>query len=675
MTLSSQLFEQAQALFPGGVNSPVRAFKSVGGTPVFFKEGRGAYLIDVDGKEYIDYVGSWGSMILGHCNPAVVEAAREAVGHFLSFGAPSVQEIELGKRIIELMPSMEKIRFMNSGTEATMTALRLARGYTGRNKIIKFKGCYHGHSDFLLAKAGSGVLTLGIPSTPGVPASVTEHTLIADYNQLDEVVLLFKNNGHDIAAVIVEPVCGNMGFVLPQEGFLQGLRALCDQYGALLLFDEVMTGFRVALGGAQALFNVKPDLTTLGKVIGGGMPVGALGGRAEIMDYLAPLGGVYQAGTLSGNPLVMTIGLATINQLATPGFFARLSKTTNILVQGLNELGDRLGIPLHALSRGGMFGFFFNPKKEIAHFSDIAEGNEALFNCFFHGMLDKGIYLAPSMFEAGFVSICHGQDEIDKTLSAAEETLQDSVTKNLMPPRRSLAEAPREKTHQEALIQTADYFNQTGFDRWKLIYSNSDKANFVQKIIRKGHNQIIDSLIKYLTETNNIRGKRFCDAGCGVGMVAIELSKQEPSAIFASDISQAMVNEAKSRYQQQGNLKTETHFTVSNLEDLQGKFDNVICLDVIFHYPQEVAEQMVDKLFQLGNHMVIISFAPYSIFFAGWKKLGGFFPGAKKATRAHLLKMKPFINLAKKYNFKPVFIKKTKAVFYYSTLVIFEKKP
>lgn len=667
MTLSSQLFEQAQALFPGGVNSPVRAFKSVGGTPVFFKEGRGAYLIDVDGKEYIDYVGSWGPMILGHCNNTVVEAAREALGHFLSFGAPSVQEIELGKRIIELMPAMEKIRLMNSGTEATMTAIRLARGYTNRNKIIKFKGCYHGHSDCLLAKAGSGVLTLGIPSTPGVPASVTEHTLIADYNRLDEVALLFKNYGQDIAAIIVEPICGNMGFVLPQEGFLQGLRSLCDQYGALLIFDEVMTGFRVALGGAQSLFNIKPDLTTLGKVIGGGMPVGALGGRADIMDYLAPVGGVYQAGTLSGNPLVMTVGLATIEQLAAPGFFDRLSKTTDSLVHGLNELGERLGLPLQAFSRGGMFGFFFNPKKEIANFSDVAEGNEALFNFFFHGMLDKGVYLAPSMFEAGFVSICHSQDDIDKTLSAAEETLKDALKKKFNASDEALS------AHQEALTQTADYFNQTGFERWKLIYSQSDKANFIQKRIRKGHQQVVENLISYLKETDNIRNKSFCDAGCGVGIVAIELSKQSPSVIFASDISEAMVTEAKNRYSQQGNLKTKAQFSVSNLEDLQGKFDNVICLDVIFHYPQPAAEQMVDKLFQLADKMVIISFAPHSVLLAAWKKIGELLPGAKKATRAYLLKMKPFINLAKKYDFKPVFIKKTNAVFYYSTLVIFEK--
>ncbi|MDX1838727.1 glutamate-1-semialdehyde-2,1-aminomutase [Legionella taurinensis] len=429
MTLSTQYFEQAQALFPGGVNSPVRAFKSVGGTPVFFKEGRGAYLIDVDGHEYIDYVGSWGPMILGHCNKAVIEAAREALGHFLSFGAPSVQEIQLGERITELMPALEKIRMMNSGTEAAMTAIRLARGYTGRNKIIKFKGCYHGHSDCLLAKAGSGVLTLGIPSTPGVPASVTEHTLIANYNRLDEVAMLFDTYSEDIAAIIVEPICGNMGFVLPEDGFLQGLRALCDQHNAVLIFDEVMTGFRVALGGAQSLFNIRPDLTTLGKVIGGGMPVGALGGRADIMDCLAPVGGVYQAGTLSGNPFVMTVGLATINQLTEPGFFDRLSQTTESLIQGFNDLGERLGVPLHGASRGGMFGYFFNPDKRIANFDDVAKGDETLFNLFFHGMLNKGVYLAPSMFEAGFVSICHGRQEIEKTLSAAEDTLKETLKK------------------------------------------------------------------------------------------------------------------------------------------------------------------------------------------------------------------------------------------------------
>ena len=357
MNHSSELFNRASRLIPGGVNSPVRAFKGVGGNPIFFKQGRGAYLTDVDDKQYIDYVGSWGPLILGHCHPGVIDAVGRALHQGMSFGAPTELELSLAQQIITLMPNIEKIRMVNSGTEATMTAIRLARGYTKKNKIIKFNGCYHGHSDSLLVKAGSGLLTLGIPSTPGIPESITQHTLVVDFNDLEHTTRLFEAYGDDIAAVIIEPIAGNMGFVLPKPDFLQGLRRLCDQYHALLIFDEVMTGFRVALGGAQAVYSIIPDITTLGKVIGGGMPVGALGGKKEILSYLAPEGPVYQAGTLSGNPLAMAAGLATLEEVAKAEFYQHLQKTSQALISGLTDITSRLDIPFTGKCLGGMFGF------------------------------------------------------------------------------------------------------------------------------------------------------------------------------------------------------------------------------------------------------------------------------------------------------------------------------
>ncbi|MDP3269083.1 MAG: glutamate-1-semialdehyde 2,1-aminomutase [Legionella sp.] len=410
-------------MIPGGVNSPVRAFKGVGGDPVFFKQGAGAYLIDVDDKKYIDYVGSWGPLILGHCHPAVIDAVTSVLHSGMSFGAPTQLEIQLAAKVISLMPSIEKIRMVNSGTEATMTAIRLARGYTNKNKLIKFNGCYHGHSDGLLVKAGSGLLTLGIPSTPGIPKSITEHTLTADFNNLEQVTQLFEKYPNDIATVIVEPIAGNMGFVLPKQEFLKGLRDLCDKYQAVLIFDEVMTGFRVGLGGAQGLFDIKPDITTLGKVIGGGMPVGALGGKAEIMSFLAPEGPVYQAGTLSGNPLAMAAGLATLTQIEKPDFFVSLSKITNSLIQSLLSVANAIGVPMIASSAGGMFGFNFTNKAQVYDYADVAQSDEAYFKKFYHGMLEEGIYLAPSMFEAGFVSYAHGSVEIAKTQEAAEKVM------------------------------------------------------------------------------------------------------------------------------------------------------------------------------------------------------------------------------------------------------------
>jgi len=431
MTYSQQLFNEAQAVIPGGVNSPVRAFKGVGGTPIFMKKGRGAYIVDVDDKHYIDYVGSWGPLILGHCHPAVVAAVKNALENGMSYGAPTELEIRLAEKIISHMPSIEKIRMVNSGTEATMTAIRLARGYTHRNKIIKFNGCYHGHSDGLLAKAGSGLLTLGIPSTPGIPLSVTEHTLTANFNDLDETTRLFDQYKKDIAAVIVEPVAGNMGFVLPNPEFLKGLRQLCDNNHTVLIFDEVMTGFRVGLGGAQGVYNITPDLVTLGKVIGGGMPVGALGGKEAIMACLAPLGPIYQAGTLSGNPLAMAAGLATLKEIEKPGFFENLSSISNSLVRGLEEVAHSLGIPFCGDSLGGMFGFCFNKKAHVVDYADVAASDEDLFKRFFHGMLGQGIYFAPSMYEAGFVSSAHQQEEIRLTKEAALNVLTHCLETNV----------------------------------------------------------------------------------------------------------------------------------------------------------------------------------------------------------------------------------------------------
>lgn len=427
MKRSKALFTEAQRYIPGGVNSPVRAFKGVGGDPIFFARGEGAYLIDVDEKRYIDYVGSWGPLILGHCHPRILAAVTRVLHDGMSFGAPTELEIDLAKKIIALMPSIEQIRMVNSGTEATMTAIRLARAFTKKDAIIKFNGCYHGHNDSLLVKAGSGLLTLGIPSSPGIPSSITEHTLTADFNNLEQVNQLFKKHGAQIAAIILEPIAGNMGFVLPDPVFLQGLRVLCNEYGALLIFDEVMTGFRVALGGAQALYHIKPDLTTLGKIIGGGMPVGAIGGRKDIMSYLAPLGPVYQAGTLSGNPLAMAAGLASLIELETPQFYENLSATTQRLSEGLKEIALRLDIPFWTASLGGMFGFCFNPQQEIRNFNDVAASDLHLFQDFYHGMLEEGVYFAPSMYEAGFVSSAHQALEIEVTLEKAEKVLRTLV--------------------------------------------------------------------------------------------------------------------------------------------------------------------------------------------------------------------------------------------------------
>ncbi|WED44368.1 glutamate-1-semialdehyde 2,1-aminomutase [Legionella cardiaca] len=431
MTNSQQLFAQAQTVIPGGVNSPVRAFKGVGGNPIFFKQGKGAYLIDVDNKKYIDYVGSWGPLILGHCESKVVNAVSEVLHSGMSFGAPTELEVKLAQKIIKIMPAIEKIRMVNSGTEATMTAIRLARGFTKKNKIIKFNGCYHGHNDSLLVKAGSGLLTLGIPSTPGIPASITEHTLTADFNNLEQTAALFEQYRDDIAAIIVEPVAGNMGFVPPKPGFLQGLRELCDIHEAVLIFDEVMTGFRVALGGAQALFNVTPDLTTLGKIIGGGMPVGAIGGKSVIMSHLAPEGAVYQAGTLSGNPLAMAAGLATLTEIEKPGFYETLGQNTAMMISSLAEVVASFKIPFCYDSLGGMFGFCFNTKKQVFDYNDVASSDEVLFKQFFHGMLQQGVYFAPSMYEAGFVSSAHQKEEIRMTVAAAESVLANITKVNV----------------------------------------------------------------------------------------------------------------------------------------------------------------------------------------------------------------------------------------------------
>ncbi len=421
MSRSHQLLEEAQRYIPGGVNSPVRAFNGVGGDPVFFKSGHGAYLIDEDGREYVDYVGSWGPMILGHAHPKIIEAVAASIKNGLSFGAPTEIEIKLAKKVCEIMPSIEMIRMVNSGTEATMSAIRLARGYTKRNKIIKFEGCYHGHADFLLVAAGSGALTLGVPNSAGVPESIAQHTLIAEFNRLDSVSALFEKYGDDIAGVIVEPVPGNMNCIPPQPGFLQGLRDLCTRYGSVLIFDEVMTGFRVALGGAQAHYQVKPDLTTLGKVIGGGMPVGAFGGRADIMRCIAPLGPVYQAGTLSGNPVAMTAGLTGLTLLTEDKkFYEKLTATTQRLMDGLVARAKAANIDLCTTAVGGMFGIFFTDAKNITTFADVKKCNIDLFKRFFHGMLEEGVYLAPSAYEAGFVSSAHGEGEINKTFAAAE---------------------------------------------------------------------------------------------------------------------------------------------------------------------------------------------------------------------------------------------------------------
>lgn len=411
--------QAAEALIPGGVNSPVRAFKAVGGKPRFIHSAKGAYLTDVDGNQLLDYVGSWGPMILGHAHPAVIQAVIETAHNGLSFGAPCELEIQLAKVICERIDSIDKVRMVNSGTEATMTAIRLARGVTGRAKIVKFEGCYHGHVDSLLVKAGSGALTLGTPSSPGIPLGATQDTLVAEFNNLDSVAALFERYGHEIACIIVEPIAGNMNMLLPEPQFLKGLREICDRYHSLLIFDEVMTGFRVGYQGVQTFVDVVPDITTLGKIIGGGMPVGAVGGRADIMNQLAPLGSVYQAGTLSGNPVSMAAGLATLEQLTAEKYDV-LAAQTKKLVTGLKARADAAHIPFHANYHTGMFGLFFTTANTVTRYADVMQCNISHFNVFFAGMLNAGIYLAPSAYEAGFVSLAHTDVEINKTLDAAE---------------------------------------------------------------------------------------------------------------------------------------------------------------------------------------------------------------------------------------------------------------
>jgi len=421
---NQRLFNAAKKVIPGGVNSPVRAYKAVGGTPVFIDHAHGAYIYDTDGKEYIDYVCSWGPMILGHADPLVVAAVQAAAGQGLSFGAPTTMETKLAELICSAVASIEQVRMVNSGTEATMSAIRLARGFTGRDKIIKFEGCYHGHADGLLVKAGSGALTLGVPTSPGVPAAMAEHTLTLEFNNLEQVTTVFDEVGEQLAAVIVEPVAGNMNCVPPKSGFLGGLRNLCDQYNTVLIFDEVMTGFRVAAAGAQALYSVTPDLTTLGKVVGGGLPVGAFGGRAEIMAHLAPQGAVYQAGTLSGNPLAMAAGIATVQQVLEVGFYERLGERLDRLIEGLRSVASDTDIPLTTNHVGTMFGLFFTEADTVSSFADVMACDTVRFGRFFHGMLEEGIYLAPSAFEAGFISSAHGNSEIDRTLESARGVLK-----------------------------------------------------------------------------------------------------------------------------------------------------------------------------------------------------------------------------------------------------------
>ena len=418
------LFNEARDVIAGGVNSPVRAFAAVGGDPVFFKSARGAWLETEDGRRLIDYVGSWGPMILGHCHPDVIDAVVQAAKNGLSFGAPCVLETQIARKIRELMPSLERIRMVSSGTEATMSAIRLARGHTGRDKIIKFEGCYHGHSDSLLIKAGSGALTLGILSSPGVPAGLAENTITLSYNDAEAVRAAFAELAEQIACIIVEPIAGNMNMVPPVAGFLETLREECSKAGAILIFDEVMTGFRVAKGGAQALFGIQPDLTTLGKIIGGGMPAAAFGGRADIMSSIAPDGPVYQAGTLSGNPVAMAAGLATLEKIDEPGFYEALGARTRQLTDGLLSAAQDAGIPLTTENQGGLFGFVFSDDAPIRRFEQVAAANVDRFKAFFHGMLDAGVYLAPSAFEAGFVSAAHGDEEISTTLDAARKVLK-----------------------------------------------------------------------------------------------------------------------------------------------------------------------------------------------------------------------------------------------------------
>lgn len=421
MSHSDELFQQAQQFIPGGVNSPVRAFKAVGGAPLFIDSAKGAYVYDVDDRKYIDYVQSWGPMLLGHAHPDVLAAVKATIDRGLSFGAPTEIETAMARKVCELYSSIDLVRFVNSGTEATMSAIRLARGFTGRDKIIKFEGCYHGHSDSLLVKAGSGALTLGVPSSPGVPASVTEHTLTLTFNDSEQVKAAFEQYGDEIACVIVEPVAGNMNCVPPVPGFLETLRKQCSQHDSVLIFDEVMTGFRVSLTGAQGHYGVAPDLTTLGKVIGGGMPVGAFGGRRDIMEQIAPLGPVYQAGTLSGNPVAMAAGLSTLELISKSGFYEPVFQRTRQLAEGLETAAQKAGVPFTTNHIGSMFGGVFTEEQRVVSYRQVMEGNTERFNKFFHLLLDRGVYLAPAAYEAGFMSAAHSDEDIVRTIAAAEE--------------------------------------------------------------------------------------------------------------------------------------------------------------------------------------------------------------------------------------------------------------
>lgn len=424
MTRSHDLFLQAQKTIPGGVNSPVRAFKGVGGDPVYFKKGKGAYLYDEDDKQYIDYVASWGPMIMGHAHPEVVKAVQDAAANGLGFGAPTQIETEMAELVCQLVPSIEMVRMVSSGTEATMSAIRLARGYTGRDKIVKFEGCYHGHSDSLLVKAGSGALTFGVPSSPGVPASLSEHTITLTYNDSEQVKQVFSDIGDQIAAIIVEPVAGNMNCIPPVDGFLETLREVCDQSGSVLILDEVMTGFRVSRGGAQTYYGITPDLTTLGKIIGGGLPVGAFGGKKEIMQQISPLGPVYQAGTLSGNPLSMAAGMKTLTLACQDGIHEELNRKAKHLVEGIMAKAKEAGIAMTCNQVGAMFGLFFSDEEKITGFEQVMKSDQERFKKFFHGMLDEGIYLAPSAFEAGFVSAAHTDEDIEASIEAAGRVLK-----------------------------------------------------------------------------------------------------------------------------------------------------------------------------------------------------------------------------------------------------------
>jgi len=421
---AAQLFDRAQKVIPGGVNSPVRAFGSVGGTPRFISQASGSYIYDTENRKYIDYIGSWGPMLLGHAHPEVIAAVQVAAEHGLSFGAPTELEVQMAELICNIVPSIESVRMCSSGTEATMSAIRLARGYTGRDDILKFEGCYHGHSDSLLVKAGSGALTLGVPSSPGIPADFAKHTLTLPFNDEAAVRALFAERGDSLACIIVEPIAGNMNFVEPLPNYLETLRELCSKHGTVLIFDEVMTGFRVALGGAQERYGVLPDITTLGKVIGGGMPVGAFGGKQEIMQQIAPAGPIYQAGTLSGNPIAMSAGIKTLQLLQAPGFHDELHAKTGRLLSGLKAAADEAGVPFCVSHAGGMFGFFFSEKDKVTGFDDVMACNNEHFKHFFHAMLDAGVYLAPSAFEAGFSSSAHSDQDIEQTIEAASSAFK-----------------------------------------------------------------------------------------------------------------------------------------------------------------------------------------------------------------------------------------------------------